>query len=217
VDIALDSIQVLMHLNATTDIYSLQQNAFNYFLLSSLAIIFLAVCHAPEVFAGPCRKSFVDAVELVRSLSHCSLISRRLWKSIRGLLPRLKRLGLQRTEQGQDSNLSTGGSPISTLSPTHYQNLGATGLIEAEGPVLGNDGVHLRGMDENYLVPDFDVTGLVPDISQIGSDLISLFDAFKQGHQQLPTSLLPHPYNADEVDFMDGMGSEVSRRFQWLI
>jgi hypothetical protein len=67
VDIALDSIQVLMHLNATTDIYSLQQNAFNYFLLSSLAIIFLAVCHAPEVFASRCRKSFVDAVELVRS------------------------------------------------------------------------------------------------------------------------------------------------------
>ncbi|XP_044714413.1 fungal specific transcription factor domain-containing protein [Hirsutella rhossiliensis] len=42
VNIALDSVQILVHLNATTDIYSRQQNAFNYFLVSAMAVIFLA-------------------------------------------------------------------------------------------------------------------------------------------------------------------------------
>ncbi|KAF3356367.1 hypothetical protein VdG1_03878 [Verticillium dahliae VDG1] len=42
VEIAQDSLQVLVHLNDSSDIYVRQQSAFNYFLLSSLAVIFLA-------------------------------------------------------------------------------------------------------------------------------------------------------------------------------
>ncbi|KAJ0286949.1 hypothetical protein CBS470a_005640 [Colletotrichum nupharicola] len=42
VDIAIDSISVLVHLSETSDIYMRQQSAFNYFLLSAVAVLFLA-------------------------------------------------------------------------------------------------------------------------------------------------------------------------------
>ncbi|KJK90489.1 hypothetical protein H633G_05668 [Metarhizium anisopliae BRIP 53284] len=65
VDLAQDTVQVLVHLNATSDIYSRQQNAFNYFLLGAFAVISLAICHAPNVFAAGCAQSFIDAIGLV--------------------------------------------------------------------------------------------------------------------------------------------------------
>ncbi|KAF3041109.1 hypothetical protein E8E12_006696 [Didymella heteroderae] len=69
VDIAKDSIQVLVHLNDTSDIYARQQSIYHYYLLSALAVLLLAVCHAPSVFAEACRDSFVSAVELVKGFS----------------------------------------------------------------------------------------------------------------------------------------------------
>ncbi|KAI0438013.1 putative fungal-specific transcription factor [Xylaria telfairii] len=204
VDIAEDSILVLMHLSASTEIYSRQQNAFNYFLISSLAIIFLAVCHAPETFAEPCRKSFLDAVELVRGLSHRSLASKRLWESIRGLPPRLKRLDLRRAEESQDSHLSADASN--------------TEMTERTQPAVWANAGHFGSMEmEEGIIPTLDITGSIPDISQIGTDLLSLFDAFGQGHQQMPDNVLAHPYGFSERDFEDGMGGEISRRFQGLI
>ncbi|ATY60895.1 Casein kinase regulatory subunit [Cordyceps militaris] len=94
VDLARDTVQVLVHLNATSDIYSRQQNAFNYFLASAFAVISLALCHAPHIFAAPCTQSFMDAAGLVKGFSRHSMASKRLWKSIRGLSPRLKSLGV---------------------------------------------------------------------------------------------------------------------------
>ncbi|KAM3444968.1 hypothetical protein NHJ13734_000837 [Beauveria thailandica] len=94
VDLARDTVQVLVHLNATSDIYSRQQNAFNYFLASAFAVISLALCHAPHIFAAPCTQSFMDAASLVKGFSRHSMASKRLWKSIRGLSPRLKSLGV---------------------------------------------------------------------------------------------------------------------------
>ncbi len=183
VDIAEDSIQVLMHLSESTEIYSRQQNAFNYFLLSSLAIIFLAVCHAPEKFTDPCRKSFLDAVELVRGLSHCSLASRRLWKSIRGLLPRLKRLGLRRSKESQHSHPSAELSPISSDDLPSRHSVSTTGMIERTQSTVWANTAHLGGMEmDDNIVPTLDITGSMPDISQMGTDLLSLFDAFGQGH-----------------------------------
>ncbi|KAI8944262.1 hypothetical protein F4801DRAFT_232787 [Xylaria longipes] len=78
VDIAKDSIQVLVDLAETSDIYARQQSAFNYFLLSALAVILLAVCNAPKTFFSSCHESFSLAVELVRILSCRSLASRHL-------------------------------------------------------------------------------------------------------------------------------------------
>jgi hypothetical protein len=209
IDIAQDSIQVLVHLNSTTDIYSRQQNAFNYFLLSAMAIIFLAVCHAPDVFTGPCRKSFLDAVELVRGFSRYSMISRRLWNSIRGLLPRLKSLGLQSSsdEGHQDLDVGNGSPAITISSPNH----------------AGHHTHHLEGADDinvsdihtdSGIMPDLDMGG-IPDMFQMRNDLLSLFDAFGQG-QILPEGFGAQFYGPDEGE-LSGMGDEISRRFQGLI
>ncbi|KXJ86608.1 hypothetical protein Micbo1qcDRAFT_109620, partial [Microdochium bolleyi] len=92
VTIARDTVDLLARLHAGSDIYARQQNGFNYFLVAAVAAIFLAVCHAPDAFAEPCRDSFGAAVALVRDLSRFSRASRRLWRSVRGLLPRLRRL-----------------------------------------------------------------------------------------------------------------------------
>jgi len=55
VEIAKDTIQVLAHLNRTSNIYHTQQVCFNYFLVSALAALFLAVCHGPTYFSEFCR------------------------------------------------------------------------------------------------------------------------------------------------------------------
>lgn len=171
VDIAQDSLQVLVHLNATTDIYSRQQNAFNCFLLSALAIIFLAVCHAPSVFAEPCRKVFLDAVDLVRGFSRHGGISRWLWKMIRGLLPRLRSLGLQGSEAGQNDVAPPAGeagpAPEFREGPHPMREDAGVGIWEAQA---GGD-----------MIPDADLSGSVPDMFQMRNDLLDLFNALGQG------------------------------------
>ncbi|KAH7000337.1 putative fungal-specific transcription factor [Ilyonectria destructans] len=218
VDIAQDSIQVLVHLNSTTDIYSRQQNAFNYFLLSALAIIFLAVCHAPDVFTGPCRKSFLDAVELVRGFSRNSIVSRRLWNSIRGLLPRLKNLGLQGSEEIDQADMPVeGDSPAVTINSPQMGGLGSRELREHTHHLDGHDDLDVSDIHtDSGIVPDLDLSGSIPDMYQMRNDLLSLFDAFGNG-QILPEGFGAQFYGPDDGDSMNGMGGEISRRFQGLI
>ena len=94
VDVAKDTIKVLTRLHETTDIYSTQQVCFNYFLLSALAVIFLAVSHAPMEFSHQVRDEFYQALDLVKGFSKNSYISKRLWKAIRGLKEIGPKLGL---------------------------------------------------------------------------------------------------------------------------
>ncbi|RAL11197.1 putative C6 transcription factor [Aspergillus homomorphus CBS 101889] len=85
VDLAKETIQFITQLNETTDIYRLQQVTFNWFLVSAVAVLFLAVTQAPSQFSGPCREEFYLALELIKGFSTKSYISLRLWKSIRSL------------------------------------------------------------------------------------------------------------------------------------
>ncbi|KAH7144400.1 fungal-specific transcription factor domain-containing protein [Dactylonectria estremocensis] len=213
VDIAQDSIQVLVHLNSTTDIYSRQQNAFNYFLLSSLAIIFLAVCHAPDIFTGLCRKSFLDAVELVRGFSRHSIVSRRLWDSIRGLIPRLKSLGLQGSDDSQHTEVTVeGSSPAVTVTSPQMGGLGVK-----SHHLDGHDDLDVSDLHtDSGFGPDLDLSGSIPDMYQMRNDLLSLFDAFGNG-QILPEGFGAQFYGPDDGDTVNGMGGEISRRFQGLI
>jgi hypothetical protein len=94
VELAKDTIRALTHLNQTTDIYRVQQVCFNYFLVSALAVIFLASCHAPVHFSAICRDEFYMALDLVKGFSCKSYISKRLWKAIRGLKEIGPKLGL---------------------------------------------------------------------------------------------------------------------------
>ncbi|KKZ63535.1 hypothetical protein EMCG_02160 [[Emmonsia] crescens] len=94
VDIAKDTIRVLTHLNQTSDIYRSQQMLFNYFLVSALAVLLLAVSHAPADFNRQVRDEFYMALDLVKGFSAKSYVSKRLWKMIKGLRGIGEKLGL---------------------------------------------------------------------------------------------------------------------------
>ena len=94
VDIAKDTIRILTAMNQTTDLYRTQQVMFNYFLISALAVLFLAGSHAPEQFSGRCRDEFYMALDLVRSMTPNSYVSKRLWRTIKGLKEIGPKLGL---------------------------------------------------------------------------------------------------------------------------
>jgi Fungal specific transcription factor domain len=94
VDVANETICILTAMNRTTDLYRTQQVMFNYFLISALAVLFLAVSHAPEQFSGRCRDEFYMALDLVRSMTPSSYVSKRLWKTIKGLKEIGPKLGL---------------------------------------------------------------------------------------------------------------------------
>lgn len=85
VKVAKDTIRILTYINRTSEIYRTQQQMFNYFLISALAVLFLAVAHAPAEFSSQCRDEFYMALDLVRGLSCDSYISKRLWKTIKSL------------------------------------------------------------------------------------------------------------------------------------
>jgi len=94
VNVAKDTIQVLTQINQETDLYRSQQMMFNYFLISALAVLFLAVAHTPAEFSADCRDEFYASLQLVRGLSASSFVSKRLWKSISMLKEVGPKLGL---------------------------------------------------------------------------------------------------------------------------
>lgn len=117
IDIAKDTIHVLVHLRQTSTIYETQQVPFNYFLVSAFSAIFLGVCHAPERFSHTCRTEFSSALELLYTLSARSSITRRLWKGIKGLRHVAPRLGLSPTKTLED------GALHSVLDHSIYENI----------------------------------------------------------------------------------------------
>jgi hypothetical protein len=92
--VAKDTISVLTKINQDTDIYRTQQVCYNYFLVQSLAVIFLAVAHAPAEFARETRDEFYAALDLVKGFSTKSYISKKLWQTIRGLREVGEKIGL---------------------------------------------------------------------------------------------------------------------------
>lgn len=99
VKVAKDTIRILTYVNHTSDIYRCQQTMFNYFLISGLAVLFLAVAHAPAEFSAQCRDEFYMALDLVRGLSGESHVSKRLWRTVRTLKEVGPRLGLVSEDQ----------------------------------------------------------------------------------------------------------------------
>ncbi|KAL1846457.1 hypothetical protein Plec18170_009183 [Paecilomyces lecythidis] len=113
VEIAKDTIRFITHLNKTSTIYQLQQVAFNWFLVSALAVLFLAVAHLPSQFSNQCKDEFYMALELVKGFSVESYISQRLWKSIRGLRKLAPKMGLQKSsDTATDRSLGSGNALV---------------------------------------------------------------------------------------------------------
>lgn len=106
IKVSKDTIRTLTYVNQTSDIYKAQQIMFNYFLLSALAVLFLAVAHAPADFSNECRDEFYQALDLVRCLSSDSYVSKRLWKTIRMLKEVGPRLGLKVRNDASDAHSS---------------------------------------------------------------------------------------------------------------
>ncbi|KAJ5664791.1 uncharacterized protein N7477_007239 [Penicillium maclennaniae] len=130
VHLAKETIRFITQLNETSDIYRLQQVAFNWFLVSALAVLFLAVSQAPSQFSGSCKEEFYWALELVKGFSTKSYISQRLWKSIRSLQKLGPEVGLEiqklrpaeepadlRPGQPQGSPLPMTGSGTNSQTP----------------------------------------------------------------------------------------------------
>ncbi|KNG89707.1 putative fungal specific transcription factor [Aspergillus nomiae NRRL 13137] len=134
VETAKSTIHMLDYFTRVSDIYFQRPEPFNYFLISALAALFLAVFHAPSRFSNVCRAEFYAAVDMVRKSSTRARTSRRLQKIIRSLkLIKLnvgkspykhgqppENLGkvLSRFSHGQhDSNQSS--LPQSPLAPSH--------------------------------------------------------------------------------------------------
>ncbi|KAK1979902.1 fungal-specific transcription factor domain-containing protein [Colletotrichum cereale] len=210
-EIALDTIQVLVHLNDTSDIYARQQNAFNYFLMSALAVILLAVCHAPGVFTEPCKESFLKAVQLVKGFSRHGHASRRLWKTIRSLLPGIKSLGL-RSDPDKGDAPQVAGNGDEGRADTRADEAGRdVDRDEREGRRADNQwDVYDAGHPADYSIPD---------MFTMGNDLLDLFDAFGQTNAGHPTpSDFPVGFfGGNEHGMPLGGPEEISRRFQGLI
>jgi hypothetical protein len=135
VGLAKDSVRALVWLHERSNIYKRQQVPFNYFLVSALAVIFLAVCHNPSVYGLQCEESFHTAVEQLRVFSAQSLASRRLWKSINGLMPEVQRLG----QRHATSSLPNGRSSLSwdgsiTSRPTKLSSQQASSHVQQRTP-----------------------------------------------------------------------------------
>lgn len=212
VNIAKDSIDALVHLASTTDIYIRQQAVFNYFLLSALAIIFVAVCHAPGTFYEPCRTTFSNAVDLVKSLSRESHASRRLWNSIRGLLHGVKILALQNQSAQSHEDSQTQQSPKTC-------DTSARGMLADTGQALQTTVPLGLGLQSgSALCPGMSTP--LPDMLNVGNDLMGLFEGFGQprtGFQQPMNASGSLGFNVQDLQLVGWDTDEISRQLQALI
>ena len=168
VNVAKETIRILTRLHETTDIYSSQQVCFNYFLLSALAVIFLAVSHAPMEFSHQVRDEFYQALDLVKGFSNNSYIAKRLWKAIRGLKEIGPKLGLV----SRQTQLTTSNDPHSSaavamagLAGHQVDEMAAFASTQNTSPVGSSP---LNGQQMSY-------------------ELTNLFEAAK-GYSDAPTS-----------------------------
>lgn len=116
VNMAKDTIRLLTTLEHSTPFYRSQQVLFNYFLVSALAALFLAVAHAPAQFGATSRDEFYMALELVRGMTASSFIGRRLWRTIKVLKEVGPMIGMNVRNTASDS--STGAQQHSSGAVT---------------------------------------------------------------------------------------------------
>jgi hypothetical protein len=103
VETAKSTIHMLDYYSRVSNVYFQRPEPFNYFLISALAALFLAVLHAPARFSQLCRPEFYTAVDMVRRSATRARTSRRLQKMIRSL----KRIQLSVPWQAQQASQHT--------------------------------------------------------------------------------------------------------------
>ncbi|KAB8211952.1 hypothetical protein BDV34DRAFT_184485 [Aspergillus parasiticus] len=185
IGIAKDTIRRLDHLNRTTDIYQTQQMCFNHFLVTSLGIIFLAVSMAPEEFSNVVRDEFYMALDLVKSFSGNSFVSRRLWNMIRGLRDIGGKLGLGSSSRHPSDDIN-GDNNIhateSVIAPDDTHRIAASSATSQPAPSLHGA---FSTLESSTILsqPLGGETGLSETISglQMTQDLSEMFETMEQG------------------------------------
>jgi hypothetical protein len=160
VEAAKDNIRLLRRVSQTTDFYSAQQAPFNHFLVSALAVLFLAVCHAPYQFNNTCREEFVVALELIQGFSSESQVGKRLWKRVQHLKDIGLSLGLL------PDKAPIGGAQNGTLASSIFASTEQDQHVEMrQSPVLSLTGP----FPEDETIDPFQLT----------SDLTTMFDTMQ--------------------------------------
>lgn len=195
---AKDSIRVLDRVNRTSNIYSAQQTSFNHFLVSALAVIFLAVCHAPSQFNDSCREEFFMALDLVRGFSSQSYIGKKLWRKIKHLKdigPKLGILSYERHAGSQPGNLCPGTLSRVSSASAHIPCL--------SDPVE----VSQQWTPSAAMLPPIDDP---LDPHELSNELTTLFDSIQPAHR---TPLAPD-VDSGMIDVYNyGTTEDFSRRF----
>ena len=214
VDVAKDSIQVLVDFNRTSDIYKRQPSIYHHYLVSALGVLLLAVCHAPTEFTETCRLSFVAAVELLENLSRHGTASRKLWKSINGVLPFVRSLNLPKDQHSErfrlNASYGVNAAPgaLHDGHILHHQTMGST-------DVLAETAHDVWSANAPPLEP---WTNSEPDIFHVSNDLMNLYDAF--GTHAAGGEPLQYDGTANNFEGLTDMSwdlAEISRHFEGLI
>jgi hypothetical protein len=200
VDIARDNIRILERLNRLSDIYLSQQSCFNYFLVSALAVLFLAVCHAPAQFNETCREEFFLALNLVRGFSARSYVARKLWKTIKHLKVVGPKLGIfpnqeRHERRWNDTQLGSASYQVPAAGQNapavqhdlNFDNLTALPIEHATSPTYSNP------LDGN----------------QLSYELTNLFEAIDPSCVELPLESLGNRGGLELYDY--GTAEDLSR------
>lgn len=192
-DIAKDTIRVLETLRKHTTMFDTQAGLFNYFLISALSAIFLAVCHAPAKFSASCSDAFFCALSLLQDLSSRTYSARRLWKSLRGLKKVAPQLGLTPVaEQALENQVAISTTRTAATTPQQLATPRSqpcnieTNSSQVNPPFsVSNElqqtwGAYDSGMS-NY---GNMYAGVMPDMQQMSNELTWYFEAFGEGQGQ---------------------------------
>jgi hypothetical protein len=116
INVSRETIRILSSLNQATELYKQQQLLYNYFLISALTAIFLAVAHAPAQYSAMCRDEFYMALDLVRGLSSNSFVGKRLWKTVKILKKLGPKIGLSANNDGRPGSTADTGDAHSNAA-----------------------------------------------------------------------------------------------------
>jgi hypothetical protein len=180
IDVAKETISLLIRVNQTSDIYRTQQVVYNYFLVQALAVIFLATSHAPAEFFRQTRDEFYGALDLIKGFSTRSYISKRLWTTIRGL----KELGEKIGALARCSN--------SVPEPEDAHSNAAVAMVGLAGNAIDDMGMYGTCNRKAAAVNELGVSPT--DGQQMSNELINLFE-LAGGYGNFATSPGSQGYN----------------------
>ena len=210
VEVAKDTIRVLTQLDHESDIYRTSQLTFNYFLVSALAVLFLAVCHAPVEFSGQVRDEFYMALDLIKGFSSKSYISRRLWKWIKGLKEVGPKLGLVSRQPLADATDPHSSAAVAMAGLAGHPVEELTLFTQNHGPSsLGS--TPLDGQQMSYELTNlFEAAGAYGNVGPPNGQGTDGMNGFVGGHGEIH-------HGAEVISGMFGNEEEFARLMRNMI